>query len=208
MTEYAVEETEVPYLSETEGQLLLQIARRSLEETLLRGGVYEPDLEALPESLRAPGASFVTLTQSGQLRGCIGSVVAHQPLALDVRDNAVKAALADPRFPPMRPEELPYTDIEVSVLTPLRPLEYKEPEELLEKIVPRKHGLLLVNGSRRGLLLPQVWEKIPDKVTFLEQLSLKAGLPTDAWTYPSTRIFVFEVQEFHENGTGGREQTY
>ncbi|NPA90899.1 MAG: AmmeMemoRadiSam system protein A [Chloroflexi bacterium] len=193
---------EVPRLSEEEGQILVRIARRTLEDTLLRGRVYEPDLEALPPALRRKGASFVTLTQGGNLRGCIGSVIAHQPLALDVRDNAIKAALADPRFPPMRPEELPYTDIEVSVLTPPMPLEYRTPEELLEKIIPGKHGLLLVNNGYRGLFLPQVWEKIPDKVTFLEQLSLKAGLPMDAWRDPNTQIFVFEVQDFHEKRTG------
>ncbi len=192
------EQVGVPYLSEEEGALLLRIARRSLEETLRHGRVYELDLDRLPEKLRAEGASFVTLTQRGELRGCIGSAIAHQPLALDVRDNAVKAALADPRFPPMTAEELPYTEIEVSVLSPLRRLHYTTPEELLAQIVPGKHGLLLVQGYRRGLLLPQVWEKIPEKVTFLEQLSLKAGLPVDAWQDPATEIYVFEVQEFHE----------
>jgi len=195
------EEENLPVLSAEEGDLLLTIARKTLEERLLRGRTYDPDLRVLPQVLRMPGASFVTLTQAGQLRGCLGSVVAHQALALDVRDNAVKAALADPRFPPLRPEKLPYTTIEVSVLSPLRPLTYDRPEELLRQITPGKHGLLLVNGTRRGLLLPQVWEKLPNKVTFLQQLSLKAGLPTDAWTYPSTRILVFEVQEFQEKGT-------
>ncbi len=199
---------EIPRLTEEEGQELVRIARRTLEETLLRGREYEPDLRKLPEALRRKGASFVTLTQGGTLRGCIGSVIAHQPLALDVRDNAIKAALADPRFPPMRPEELPYTQIEVSVLTPPRPLTYHTPEELLEKIIPRKHGLILVNNGYRGLFLPQVWDKLPDKVTFLEQLSLKAGLPMDAWRYPDTQIFTFEVQEFHEKEPEHSEHTY
>ncbi len=189
---------ETPHLTEDEGQELVRIARRTLEETLLHGRIYEPDLHRLPEPLRQKGASFVTLTQGGMLRGCIGSVVAHQPLALDVRDNAIKAALADPRFPPMRAEELPYTHIEVSVLTPPRPLTYRTPEELLEKIIPGKHGLVLVHDGHRGLFLPQVWEKLPDKVTFLEQLSLKAGLPAHAWRDPRTRVFTFEVQDFHE----------
>jgi len=199
--EARIEETseiQVPYLTEEEGAQLLHIARRSLEETLLRGGMYELDWNSLPERLRAKGASFVTLTQRGNLRGCIGSAIAHQPLALDVRDNAVKAALADPRFPPMSAEELPYTEIEVSVLSPPRRLEYEGPEDLLAKIEPGRHGLLLVHGYRRGLFLPQVWEKLPDKVTFLQQLSLKAGLHIDAWRDPNTEIYVFEVQEFHE----------
>ncbi len=189
------------WLTEEEGALLVRIARRSLEETLEHGRVYAVDLASLPPRLREDGASFVTLTQNGQLRGCIGSPIAHQPLALDVRDNAVKAALADPRFPPMTAAELPYTEIEVSVLTPLRPLEYDGPDDLLAKIVPGKHGLMLVQGHHRGLFLPQVWEKLPDKVTFMEQLSLKAGLPPDAWRDPGTMIYVFEVQEFHENRT-------
>ncbi len=188
----------VPYLSEEEGAQLLVIARRSLEETLQRGRVYELDLDELPERLRARGASFVTLTQEGNLRGCIGSAVAHQPLALDVRDNAVKAALADPRFPPMSADELPHTEIEVSVLSPLRRLDYTDADDLLAKLEPGRHGVLLVHGYRRGLFLPQVWQKLPDKVTFLQQLSLKAGLPVDAWRHPETEIYVFEVQEFRE----------
>lgn len=188
----------VAYLSEQEGKQLVEIARHSLEETLHRGRIYEIDLAALPERLRAKGASFVTLTQHGRLRGCIGSAIAHQPLALDVRDNAIKAALADPRFPPMTAEELPVTKIEVSVLSPLRRLDYQGPDDLLDKLEPGRHGVLLVQGFRRGLFLPQVWEKLPDKVTFLQQLSLKAGLPVDAWRNPETEIYVFEVQEFHE----------
>ncbi len=188
----------VPPLTDEEGRILLGIARRALEETLQNGRVYNVDLTALPSRLREKGASFVTLTQRGNLRGCIGSVIPHQPLALDVRDNAIKAALADPRFPPMSAAELPYTEIEVSVLSPLRRLTYTSPEELLEKIEPGRHGVLLVQGYRRGLFLPQVWEKLPDKVTFLQQLSLKAGLDPDAWKDPNTEIYVFEVQEFHE----------
>lgn len=203
MTEEQVQESPFnvetgAYLTEGEGGHLLAIARRSLETTLRQGHMYEVDLETLPARLREPGASFVTLTQRGELRGCIGSPVAHQPLALDVRDNAVKAALADPRFPPMSAEELSQTAIEVSVLSPLCALQYSNPEEVLDLIEVGRHGVLLVSEHARALLLPQVWEKIPDKVTFLEQLSLKAGLPADAWRYPDSQIFVFEVQEFHE----------
>lgn len=189
---------EKPYLTPEEGKQLVAIARRSLEETLKNGRMYEVDLAALPERLRAKGASFVTLTQHGNLRGCIGSAIAHQPLALDVRDNAVKAALADPRFPPMTAEELPFTKIEVSVLSPLRRVDFREPDELLTQLQPGRDGVLLVQGLRRGLFLPQVWEKLPDKVTFLQQLSLKAGLDPDAWKDQNTEIYVFQVQEFHE----------
>ncbi len=189
---------EKPYLTPEEGKQLVAIARRSLEETLKNGRMYEVDLAALPERLRAKGASFVTLTQHGNLRGCIGSAIAHQPLALDVRDNAVKAALADPRFPPMTAEELPFTKIEVSVLSPLRRVDFREPGELLAQLQPGRDGVLLVQGLRRGLFLPQVWEKLPDKVTFLQQLSLKAGLDPDAWKDQNTEIYVFQVQEFHE----------
>ncbi len=190
-------------LTAEEGEQLLQIARRSLEETVRYGRMYDVDLRALPRRLQAKGASFVTLTQQGALRGCIGSAHAHQPLALDVRDNAVKAALADPRFPPMRAEELETTEIEVSVLTPLQRLTYSSPEDLLAQIVPGRHGLLLVRGGHRALLLPQVWKRLPEKVAFLEQLALKAGLPADVWQDPETDIYIFEVQEFHERKTGG-----
>ena len=187
-----------PLLSEAEGQILVDVARKALEARILHNRDLELDEESLPDTLLAPGCSFVTLTMDGELRGCIGSVYPHQPLVYDVRDNAVKAALSDPRFPPLSPAELGRTEIEVSVLTPPTRLMCTSPEEILSRLRPGVDGVLIVQDWRRGLLLPQVWERIPDPEEFLTMVCLKAGLPMDAWRWPETEIFTFQVQAFHE----------
>jgi len=198
---------EVKYLSDAEGKQLLTIARRSLEAKLLQGEILDLPLAALPAKLQADGASFVTLTQNGMLRGCIGSPIAYQPLALDVRDNAVKAALQDPRFPPLPADELPRTAIEVSVLTPLQPLPFRDVADLLRKLRPGVDGVLLTSGWNRGLFLPQVWHQLPDPAEFLQHLFLKAGLPADSYRYRDFSVEIFQVQEFHESPDRERTQT-
>ncbi len=190
--------TEVAYLSDEEGKLLLTVARRALEVKLNEGKVPAQHLADFPPKLQAEGASFITLTESGQLRGCIGSPTAFRPLVLDVQDNAIKAALQDPRFPPLSAEELPHTAIEVSVLTPLQPLPFSDVPDLLQKLRPRVDGVLLTCGWNRGLFLPQVWEQLPDPAQFLAHLFLKAGLPADAYRHRDFSVEIFQVQEFQE----------
>ncbi len=186
-------------LSEEEKRMLLNVARRSIEERLLAGRTLSIDLKDFPARLRDPGASFVTLTIGGQLRGCIGSVEAHQPLVIDVRDNALKAAFSDPRFPPLSRSELDRIDIEVSVLTHPEPIPFTDTEDLLRQIRPGVDGLILEYGYFRGLFLPQVWEQLPDRREFMAHLSLKAGLPADAYTYPGVTIKRFHVLAFSES---------
>ena len=185
-------------LTEAEGRELCRIARRALEAAILDRSELSINLEELPERLRAPGASFVTLTIGGQLRGCIGTVEPYRPLAEDVRGNAVRSATIDPRFPPMSPAELERTDIEVSVLSELQPLPKAGRSELPQMVRPGIDGVMLVRGWQRGLLLPHVWEKIPDPEAFLDHVCLKAGLAPGSWRDPDVDAYVFQVQAFHE----------
>ena len=185
-------------LSDEEKRTLLKIARSAIEERLLTGRTLPVAPEEFPERLREPGASFVTLTIGGQLRGCIGSVEAYQPLVVDVRDNALKAAFSDPRFPPLGRSELDRVEIEVSVLTHPEIIPFTDTEDLLRQIQPGVDGLILEYGYFRGLFLPQVWEQLPDKREFMAHLSLKAGLPADAYTYPGVTIRRFRVLAFSE----------
>jgi len=131
--------------------------------------------------LREIGATFVTLTRHGKLRGCIGSLQAHRSLLDDVKANAKAAAFLDPRFQPLTQTEFATTLVEVSVLSPSEPLEFGSEREALERIRPGIDGLIFEHGSRRGTFLPQVWESIPDPSEFLRQLKRKAGLEPDFW---------------------------
>ena len=192
-------------LTPEEKQRLLQLAREALEHGV-RGQELPPvDWEALPPRLREPGASFVTLYQGGNLRGCIGGLEPRWPLAEDVRVHAVAAALQDPRFPPVTPQELPDIEIEVSVLSPLQPLSYRTPEDLIRHLRPGVDGVLLEDpeSGARATFLPQVWEKLPDPRAFLSHLALKAGLPPDAWLHRPLRIWTYQVEEFRGGHPSG-----
>ena len=185
-------------LTAEEKQTLLKLAREALQ----RGVAGEPpaplDMAALSPALKNEGASFVTLTIDGGLRGCIGALQAYQPLAEDVREHAVAAALDDPRFPPVRPAELAAIEIEVSRLTDPVPLEYNTPEELLSKLRPQVDGVIVRDGFRRATFLPQVWEKIPDPAEFMDNLCDKMGVHPRAWQQRHLDIQIYEVEEFHE----------
>jgi len=185
-------------LTPAEGEVLLSLARRVLERAVLHGDFSRPDLEEFPARLREPGATFVTLTVFGELHGCIGSVQARRPLALDVTENALSAAFNDPRFPPLGPDDLPGLNIEISILTPLQPLSYTSPSHLVGQLRPGVDGVLIIRGRQRGLLLPQVWERLPDPAEFMAQLCLKAGLAPDAYLKTRLDVFVFQVQSFEE----------
>lgn len=185
-------------LTVEEKRILLRLARQALEDGV-RGRPLPPlDLQALTPTLRAPGASFVTLTRHGELRGCIGTLQAYRPLAEDVRRHAVAAALEDYRFPPVQPEELAEIAIEISRLTAPEAVEYDAPEDLLRLLRPGVDGVVLRYGSRRATFLPQVWEKLPDPEMFLSQLCLKMGAPPDLWRRERLTVERYQVEEFHE----------
>lgn len=177
---------------------LLRLARQALEQAV-RGEKFIPlDLSGLPVTLREQGASFVTLTRRGELRGCIGALTAYQPLAEDVREHAAAAALEDYRFPPVCREELAEISIEISRLTPPQPLDYQDGEDLLRRLRPGVDGVVLHDGIRRATFLPQVWEKIPDAGLFLGHLCEKMGAPKDLWRCKKLAVEIYEVEEFHE----------
>ena len=182
-------------LNANEKRALLDIAQSAIENALNRGRAPAPELGGLPPRLAEPGASFVTLTQEGRLRGCIGSLEPHRPLAEDTHYNALAAAFRDPRFPPLEAYEWPYTDVEVSVLSPTKPLPYSSLDDLISKLKPNM-GLVLEHPRGRATFLPQVWEQLPDPKLFLASLAQKAGLPANVYSDPATRLSYYTVDKF------------
>jgi len=135
--------------------------------------------------------AFVTLNKKGQLRGCIGHIIGDRPLINTVAEMARAAALQDPRFPPVRPSELPDIEFEISVLTPIRTIDD------IEEIKVGRDGIIITRGMNRGLLLPQVATEYGwDRTTFLEHTCVKAGLPRNAWKDEGTVIEMFSAEVF------------
>ncbi len=190
---------ERPYegLGREERMMLLRFARATVEAAV-RGEAL-PRLEQTTPALRTPCGGFVTLDKRGRLRGCIGYVVAVKPLHETVSDMAVQAALHDPRFPAVTEDELEDIEIEISVLSPLSPVE--DPSE----IVVGRDGLVIRGRGRSGLLLPQVAsERGWDRETFLDQTCVKAGLPPGVWGDPDIAIERFSAEVFSEKELGLR----
>ncbi|HSL45937.1 MAG TPA: AmmeMemoRadiSam system protein A [Anaerolineales bacterium] len=181
-----------------EQKILLRLAREALERGVKNEELPPLDLSALPASLREEGSSFITLTLRGQLRGCIGSLEPYQPLAEDVREHAVAAALNDPRFAPVRENELSGIQLEVSRLTRPIPLEYKDADDLLSKLCPYVDGVIVRDGPHRATFLPQVWEKIPNPADFLDNLCYKMGVQPDLWRSKHLDVLTYKVEEFRE----------
>ena len=144
------------------------------------------------------GACFVTLMQSGQLRGCIGSLQAYRPLLDDVKENAIAAAFRDPRFKPLAASEYNEIHIEVSLLSTLTAMTVGNEEDALTQFQPGVDGIVLHCGDKRGTFLPQVWESLPEPRRFLQELKRKAGLPTDFWS-DEVRLFRYHVDKWSED---------
>lgn len=181
-------------LTTADKEYLLDIARRSLEAAV-KGLPFHLAADT-PEALQEARGCFVTLTKNGALRGCIGYIEPIKPLVAAVVDNAKNAALADPRFAKVTSAELAYVKVEVSVLTRPLPMQYATPEDLLSKLVPKRDGVILSRGFNQSTYLPQVWEQLPDKVTFLEQLSLKGGMSRDGWK--TAEVKTYRAEHFSE----------
>jgi MEMO1 family protein len=184
-------------LTASQGKQLVQLARQQLEQRI--AGVASNPIDV--SAFQNLGASFVTLTKQGQLRGCIGSLQAHRPLAQDVQANALAAALQDPRFTQVTAEELPSLQVEVSVLTTPELIDHANESHALWQLRPGIDGLIFEAAhegqSYRSTYLPQVWEQIPEPRAFLAHLKVKAGLPFDFWS-PDVQLLRYEVQKFHE----------
>ena len=171
-------------------QALLRIARESIEAELRGEAPPAAEGQGTPDEKRG---AFVSLKKRGKLRGCIGMIEARKPLVQTVEEMAVAAAFQDPRFPPLRREELKDLRVEISVLTPLRRVADVDAIEI------GTHGLYIRRGARAGLLLPQVateWRW--DRETFLRETCRKAGLAPDAWRDPETEIYLFSADVFGE----------
>jgi AmmeMemoRadiSam system protein A len=175
------------------GRALLVRARNAIAGEFGVAPLAEPETSSLAE----PGAVFVTLTQYGQLRGCIGSLEAHRPLDADVRSNARAAAFQDPRFMPLAADELAHTRIEVSLLTQPVPIEFSDENDAVRQLRPGIDGVILEWHGRRGTFLPQVWESLPERHLFFTHLKQKAGLPADFWA-PDVKLYRYEVQKWKE----------
>lgn len=163
-------------------ETLLHVAAASIESGIRNGRPLAVDPADYAEALREKGASFVTLKRSGKLRGCIGSSVATQPLIADVAEHGFAAAFRDPRFPPLTPEEVPGLALSVSVLSAPSQMAFEDEDDLLTQLRPRVDGLIIEDAGRKALFLPSVWETLPDAVTFVGHLKVKAGLSADHWT--------------------------
>ncbi len=171
-----------PCLSLEDRRLLFQVAEQSIAAQLSSGRTLELDVTKFPAPLQEMRATFVTLQIAGHLRGCMGSLVARDPLVRDVANNAVSAAFRDPRFSPLTSAEFSRLDFHISVLSPPSPMEVRSEEEWFATVRPGIDGLILYEGRHRATLLPAVWENVADPREFLGHLKRKAGLPLDYWS--------------------------
>lgn len=177
------------YLSPEERKRLLEIAKTGIETRLRKVHIHPPQFDS--GALTEKRGAFVSLHKRGRLRGCIGCIEGREPLGLTVHEMARAAAFDDPRFPPLRLDELPEVDIEISILSPLKQV------MSIEEIEVGIHGIYIVNGFYSGLLLPQVAVECQwDRNTFLEQTCQKAGLPPNAWKNKNTKIYIFSADIF------------
>jgi hypothetical protein len=180
-------------LDAEKGSTLLKLARSEIASKL-----GEPAAKPIKAAwLQEPGASFVTLTRQGELRGCIGTLEAHRPLGVDVRENAVAAAFRDPRFMPLTRGEFDDIRVEVSVLSPTEPLQVKDESAALAVLRPNVDGVVFEYGHYRSTFLPQVWEQLPKPAEFLAHLKRKAGLPVDFWA-DQVRLSRYTVSKWRE----------
>lgn len=176
------------------GNTLLTLARNAIAARF--GQPPAPVAVDGPE-LAKMGATFVTLTQRGELRGCIGSLEAWRPLGQDVQENARAAAFRDPRFQPLNVDELPITRVEVSLLSAAEPIHFRDEGDALAQLRPNIDGVIFSAGSRRATFLPQVWEQLSEPADFMARLKQKAGLPAGYWG-PDVRLERYTVRKWKE----------
>lgn len=166
--------------------ILTKLARLSIE-SYFSGIIYDPDNKT-KQKYKEKKACFVTLNVNNELNGCIGSLNAYQALYKDVISNAINAAFKDYRFKPLVKQDLSKLKIEVSVLSASKELKYLNETDLLNKLKPN-YGIILEKWNHSATFLPQVWIELPDKLQFLEQLSLKAGLRKDDWKFANYKYY-------------------
>jgi AmmeMemoRadiSam system protein A len=175
------------------GKIMLPLARSAICDALDLPAPATPSAAWLSET----GACFVTLTQQGALRGCIGSLQAHRPLLDDIKSNAVSAALHDPRFKPLSAAELARTRIEISLLSQSQPMNFNNEADALAQLRPGVDGVIFEYRTYRSTFLPQVWEQLPQTQEFMAHLKNKAGLPVNFWS-PEIKLFRYTVEKWQE----------
>jgi AmmeMemoRadiSam system protein A len=183
-----------------EQTFLLDLARRTLEAITQRHAPPEVELANLSPAVREQRACFVTLRRrtDESLRGCTGTLIARRPLAVEVVEITVQTAFHDPRFPPVTAPEVPQLHIEISVLTPPQPVEFADPDDLLDMLRPGVDGVTLKLDNRRATFLPQVWESYPDPRVFLSLLAEKMGRAPSAWRDPRIQVETYQALVIEE----------
>ncbi len=185
-------------LSQYQGQVLVKLARQIIAERLGQKSI-KVDTDSLSDAVfKEKRGTFVTLQIRDKLRGCIGSLEASEPILNGIKRNAVNAAFHDPRFSPLKAEELDNVDIEISILTQPQPLQYSGSKDLISKLRVDVDGVVLRKGSASATFLPQVWEQLPKPKQFLSNLCMKAGLSADTWKNKRLEISTYQVQYFEE----------
>ena len=187
--------------SDQDKHTLLKIARDSLVHGCEKHKPLSVNPKDYPVALQENKASFVTLHLKTELRGCIGTLEAHRPLAIDVTHNAFAAGFQDPRFHPISLAELDDIDISISILSKPEPMKFSSEKDLLKQIRPGVDGLILKEGLNRGTFLPSVWEQLPTVEEFLTHLKAKAGLPGNYWS-DTIQLDRYITEEFSEKKLG------
>jgi AmmeMemoRadiSam system protein A len=182
-----------------EKRFLIRLARQTVEEVVTTGRLPGVSEASVPANLCQRKACFVTLTQGGRLRGCIGHLQPDEPLYRAVMENARSAAIHDSRFMAVDSTDLPTLDYEISILTEPRPLAFDTPRELLQVLRPGVDGVVLRLPDRSATFLPQVWEQLPEPEEFLGRLAMKAGGSPDDWRQPGTTVLTYQADAFSES---------
>ncbi|MEI6498646.1 MAG: AmmeMemoRadiSam system protein A [bacterium] len=178
-------------LTQQEKSCLLKLAKDSIRSDLFNTPLEIFEAKNL-QNLNKIKATFVTLKEKGELRGCIGNLLPRDPLYVSVIKNAKSAAFNDLRFERLKPDEFDPLDIEISILSPVETFEYQSLDQLLDYLDTNHPGVVLTKDNQQATFLPQVWLDLADPVSFLSQLSLKAGLAQDAWK-DNAAIGIFEI---------------
>jgi len=185
-----------------QGQALIVLARQTIMKRFGED-LSKQDIDMMMQVLKDKKlahhhATFVTINKHDQLRGCIGSLTAVEPLTDSVKRNAINAAFHDHRFTPLTEDELAEIEIELSILTEPQLLEYSDAEDLVKKLRPKEDGVIIQKGAARATFLPQVWNQLPEHEEFLSHLCSKAGLPAEAWQNIKLDVYTYQVQYFEE----------
>ncbi len=193
------------YYTKEEEQYMKSVARNAVEQFVLTGRAYDGDynlseddyimfpdnVSDIPKKLNERRACFVTIRKNGELRGCIGTIIPHNTLYNSIIENAISAAVRDPRFPPVTKDELKDLSYEVTVLSEPKEIKYKNIKDLLNQI--KNKGVIIKKSFYTAVYLPQVWEHFNTPEDFLSSLCRKAGLPSDEWKMMSLQVQVFEA---------------